>query len=59
MTETQKSMSALQHRKQIQAGSPLRAMRMVRLVTEVMSVAQEPKKERMAMRWRAGLKRVL
>jgi hypothetical protein len=54
-TEIQNKMSALQIVKQIQAGSPLRTMRIVRLVTEVVRVAQEPTKERQAMRLRRGL----
>jgi hypothetical protein len=41
-TTTQKSISALQHMRQIHPGSPLSAIRMDRLTTEVMRVAHEP-----------------
>lgn len=52
---TQKRISALQIVKQIQAGSPSKTIRIVRLVTEVVRVAHEPIKERKAMRFRRGL----
>lgn len=42
-------LSALQLRKQIQAGSPSRTMSKVRLAMEEVRVAQEPKKVRTAM----------
>lgn len=42
-------LSALQHIRHIQPGSPVRTMRMVRLVTLEVSVAQLPKKVRMAI----------
>jgi hypothetical protein len=54
-TRTQNKISALQHMRQIQPGSPLRTIRIVRLTTDVVSVAHEPTKERKAMRLRTGL----
>jgi hypothetical protein len=53
-TRTQKRMSALQHMRQIQPGSPFKTMRIVRFTAEVVSVASEPTSEREAVRWRVG-----
>jgi hypothetical protein len=53
-TNTQKRISALQHMRQIQPGSPFSTIRMVRLTTEVVRVAREPMSERLAMRWSVG-----
>lgn len=50
----QNKMSALQHVRHIQPGSPCRTMRTVRLTTLVVSVAQLPMKLRKAMRLSAG-----
>jgi hypothetical protein len=54
-TRTQKRISALQHMRQMKPGSPWRTMSTVRLTTDVVRVAQEPTKERKAVRFRAGL----
>lgn len=53
-TTTQNRMSALQHMRQIQPGSPLRTIRTVRLTTLVVRVARDPTSEREAMRFSLG-----
>lgn len=53
-TNTQNKMSALQHIRHIQPGSPFSTMRIVKLTTEVVRVAREPMSERLAIRWSVG-----